>query len=751
MALGGAPLTPEDWARVKALFLETLERPEPERRVFLERHARTEPALAEAAARLLDSALQPRAFVDPPALVRPEGMEIEPSPSGERWGEFLLQEEIGRGGMGSVHRGLQDSLGRTVAVKVMSHARFAPRRVFERFRREALAAARLAHPNIVPVLSFGEHRGVPYYAMPFIEGVSLREVLDARAEARPTRPVSVAFEPRDVRASARLLEIVLRALQYSHEQGVIHRDVKPHNILIDRAGEPHLVDFGLARCTELDGLTHSGEILGTPYYMSPEQVRSLGEPIDHRTDVFSAGAVFYELLTARLPFPGRSAQEVLFHISHSEPLSPRALVPSLPRALVTICLQALEKQPGRRYASAREFADDLSSFRANRPIRARAPTLFERGRRLARQRPGSVLAVALAGVAVFVAGLWIRTRVVSAALSQAAVRIHAPPPVLGAELTLVPLGPGPGSAGSAVELGVLESADQEFTAPPGVYRLAVRRGDELLREFHRVLEAGASVELTLPADAPRPAEGSMVLVPAGEHRLEIELGVLPDGLAARHQETVPYASFWIDRWTVTNGEYEEFLLSTGRKAPVMWRPGPSREWKELPRSDWHALPVTGVSWEDARDYAEWVGKRLPTVVEWEVAMSGGDRPWLTSENLSEVARQLNLDHEPYSRYEGDPLSSFGGYLLHVLPARSGPAWGPFGLHHPYGNVSEWVETVRRAPEDREEVSGGRWVKGGAWHMSTAWFSEGAHSPSLLARATDRSADIGFRCARSAGR
>ncbi len=755
MAARGAALTPESWERVKALFLEALERPEGERKAFLAERARSEPELAAAARRLLESGVHPRSFIEPPDLSALFGEAPEPTGSlvGQSLGEFLLSEEIGRGGMGVVYRGLQESLGRSVAVKVLNQAGGCSHKTLQRFRREALAASRLRHPNIVSVLSFGEREGVPYYAMPFIEGVSLREVLDARAEGRSTRPLPVAFDPLDLRRGARLLETVLSALQYSHEQGVIHRDVKPHNILIDRSGAPHLVDFGLARCAELDGMTRSGEILGTPHYMSPEQARSLGNRIDHRTDVFSAGAVFYELLTARLPFQGQSAQEVLFHISHSEPVAPRALDRSIPRALAIICMKALEKEPDQRYASAGDFAQDLRAFCEQRAIAARAPSRFTRTRRFARRKPGISFALAI----LTLLGAWLLLRThdarVAAAAARAHLRVELPGGTPGATVLLLPLGPEPGSQGEPLLREEIEASAGEFSADPGLYRVIVRRSGELLGEFHRELRAGEPVEIAIREDAPHRSEQGMALVPSGVHRLSVVTGAGPDGSAAIHEAPVPYGSFWIDRWTVTNGEYEEFLLSTGRPAPTPWPAGPSREWEDLPRSDWYELPVTAVSWEDARDYAEWVGKRLPTLVEWEVAMSGGDRPWLTADGFEESVSQLNLDREPYSRYGDDPISTFGAYLLHVCPSRSGPACGPFGMYHPYGNVSQWVETVRVEPAEagREGASLGRWVKGGAWHLSSEWLSDGAHSLSILVRASDRSADIGFRCARSAGR
>ncbi len=301
--------------------------------------------------------------------------------------------------MGMVFEAVQESLGRRVALKVLP-GDFAldPKRV-ERFRREARATARIHHPSIVPVYEVGEAEGTHFYAMEFLEGRSLDQLIEAarRTPAPRRKPgSSTASDPAYIARAVESMAALAEGLEEAHRLGLIHRDVKPSNILVDGDGRWVLVDFGLVHEAEAKTITRSGEMVGTLSYMSPEQV-SRGR-VDARADVYSLGVTLYEVLALRTPYAGTSDHEIQRAILFEEPLPPRKLNPRLHRDLETILLHALEKNPERRYASAREFAADLRRFLRYEPIRARAVSLPERLYRWCRNRAAlvAVLAVVVA-------------------------------------------------------------------------------------------------------------------------------------------------------------------------------------------------------------------------------------------------------------------------------------------------------------------------------------------------------------------
>src|SRR5436309_10346481 len=254
-------------------------------------------------------------------------------------GDYELLEEIGRGGQGVVFRARQKSLNRTVALKVISLGQWASKAHLKRLRREAEAAASLEHPGIVPIHEVGERDGSCYFSMKFIEGGQVDEVI------RRT--------PMSIRQAAELIAKVARTVHYAHEHGILHRDIKPGNILLDRKGEPHLTHFGLARLGESESsVTQTLDVLGTPSYMAPEQAVGNNAAISSATDVYGLGAVFYQLLTGHPPFAAGTTYETVRLVLDTEPRQPRLLNPKVDRDLNNICLKCLEKDPQRRYASA---------------------------------------------------------------------------------------------------------------------------------------------------------------------------------------------------------------------------------------------------------------------------------------------------------------------------------------------------------------------------------------------------------------
>jgi len=298
------------------------------------------------------------------------------------FGDYELLEEIGRGGQAVVYRARQKSLNRIVALKVIGFGHWESTPRLKRFRHEAEAAARLEHPQIVPIYEIGESDGSCYFSMKFVEGGQLAEVLKR--------------EPMSMRRAAELLAKVARTVHFAHQHGILHRDIKPGNILLDRQGEPHLTDFGLARLLEQEStITHSSDVLGTPSYMSPEQAAGRTKELTAAADVYSLGAVFYQMLTGEPPFAGGTTYETIRLVLESEPRNLRVRNPKIDRELSTICLKCLEKDPKRRYSSALALAEDLEHWLKHEPICARRPGPFGRGKKWVWRNPSIAIMTAL--------------------------------------------------------------------------------------------------------------------------------------------------------------------------------------------------------------------------------------------------------------------------------------------------------------------------------------------------------------------
>ncbi len=417
------------------------------------------------------------------------------SPEGRLLGGFQILREIGRGGMGVVYEAV-DAAGRRVALKVLEAHLTLQRSAVDRFLREAHAAAALRHDHIVPVTGVGEEEGVHYFAMELVDGASLAEVIAALAARARGEPATLRdpqlvdrFSTRPFAAAARIIAAIARALHHAHEHGVLHRDVKPSNLLLRRDGRPLLIDFGLAREEGLPALTQTGDLVGSPYYVAPEQCGGGHIALDRRVDVYSLGVVLYELLTLQRPFEGTSAREVLDKIEGGETLPPRQLRPDLPKVLDAIVRRAMALRPDDRYATAADLARDLERFVRGRPTRARVGEWHRAVASAWRSKPTRVAVVC---AAVFVVALAAGRRFgaldpVAWARSTARLTIESEPAGAIAELFDGELAVGPPS--HRVTLPQLEP----LRLKPGRHALRVRAAghDACRLEGARALDLAA--------------------------------------------------------------------------------------------------------------------------------------------------------------------------------------------------------------------------------------------------------------------
>ncbi len=345
------------------------------------------------------------------------------------FGDYELIHEIARGGMGVVYKARQISLNRVVALKMLLFGRLASEEFARRFRAEAAAAASLQHPNIVSIHEVGEHDCQQYFSMAYVEGSNLSALV--RENSLPAK------------RAASYVKTIAEAIHYAHSKGILHRDLKPSNVIIDANDQPRVTDFGLAKKLEGDSeLTLTGQVLGTPGFMSPEQAGGKGGMVGPSSDVYSLGALLYFLLTKRAPFVADSLEETLRQIHEAEPVPPRRLDSNVPRDLEIVCVKCLSKEPHKRYATARDLADDLGHFLNDEPITARPVSEVERLARWCRRKPtlaGLLLALFLVGAMGLSGILWQWRRAQAIAIRLA--HFDASARILPGAATLIDLRP----------------------------------------------------------------------------------------------------------------------------------------------------------------------------------------------------------------------------------------------------------------------------------------------------------------------
>jgi serine/threonine protein kinase len=542
---------------------------------------------------------------------------------GKTIGKVRIEKRLASGGMAEVYLGTHLSLERPVAIKLLhSHIEEEPF-LLERFHREAKVVAGLRHPNIVQLFDFDTTDGHPYIVMEYLKGPTLANYLrglHARNERIPPHQV------------ARLLKALTAALDYAHEQGVIHRDIKPGNIILHKeAGaaipldkpltndvEAIVTDFGLVRIVNAASQTASGMVAGTPAYMSPEQAQ--GEKVDHRTDIYSLGVVLYEMLAGRVPFEADSTMSVIYMHIHSAPPPIAGISPSVQAVLD----RALAKKPTDRYQTSREMAVD---FFLSIGMNAQAETILqpypeteedaERARTPKPARSRTWLGVGIASVICLIV------------LGVAAWGLSSFLPSL--------------------------SNPTDTAAPP-------------------ITEAAVSAPTSVPAELDLPAAAGMVEVAGGRY----EVGRSPADQFHGETQTVDLNPFWIDQYPVTNAQYEQYLTETGAPAPQIW-PGEADH------------PVRGVTWEQALAYCQWTRKRLPTEAEWEASGRGpGPEPQLYpwSNDVTAEGQALRLpDQNTYAvGSQSFNRSPFGVFDM------VGNIWEWVG--DPYTNSQDGIRVLR---------------------------------------------------------
>ncbi|MCB9882424.1 MAG: protein kinase [Planctomycetes bacterium] len=704
-------------------------------------------------------------------------------------GEFRIVRELGRGGMGVVFEAIQESLGRKVALKVLPSHISLNRGALERFRREAMSASKLSHPAIAQVYSVGKDQDLHYFAMELVEGPSLEKTLEAVRGRDPGKIGTSLLEaagfdrgtwlppsPHEpfFAASAAWIAEIAEALTSAHNARVLHRDLKPSNIIVRRDGSPVLVDFGLSQDSMETGLTRTGDAVGTPAYMSPEQATG-AKDLDGRVDVYGLGATLYELITLRPPFTGANAPVIMQKILDEEVVDPCKINSACPRDLATIVLTCLQKRRDDRYRSARELAVDLRNFLRGESITAKAPTAGSKIRRglvkrrktiLASAVTTAALAVLTAGFLALRGGLDIRSgeeelsRAISALqkneeadaleafskardlLGDARVReawLDQLSPKIedhlrrreGAEVTrLLNSYAIPYSKDERVVLWMERAIGRGIVRvkldPPDA-RLTVRQlngdaviGNKVVLAGERLAAGSYLFELDAGADYEL---GEYVVDVGSGDTLDLKLVTVPKAMRPAGVVFVPgnpraqLGPFWIDRCEVTNRAYLEFLQSL---------PATQRE-EFLPRDGWRDgrpisgeldAPVRSIRLSDAISYARWKGGHLPSLEEFQAAGRLGGNwpyPWGTKSDEARVVADPHKLSGP--RPVGERTSGASRC----------------GVHDLLGNVAEWV----LGPSGSWLVAGGSYES----NPSDVNLDRAVKRPPL-----ERHRDVGFRVA-----
>lgn len=643
--------------------------------------------------------------------------------------KYRIEEKIGEGGMGKVYRAVHIHMDNTVAIKILHPHMASDATALERFRREARAAAHIRHPNAVVVTDFGvaKDSGIAYLVMEFLEGIELRAKIKEQKQL-------------DYEETFHIVQQTCSALQAAHAKGIIHRDLKPDNIWLLSAEEGmsrvKVLDFGIAKLkssADTGTLTQQGMIVGTPYYMSPEQCK--GEELDARSDIYSLGIILYEMLTGQVPFQASTPVGVVLKHANEPPRPPRELREGIPITVQDVILRALKKLPEERQESAMQLAQEFEI------------ALYQGGielKQLGTKTPQSSFALTNtslppttermsqeSGYARSIEGVQLDRSIPPGARSSPAISspVSTPPDLFRNSM---------GTPSMASQMRTLLTGTQTEGAPQSRKLLFAVIGAALLIPLIAGiiwLTAGGSDATTddpkvATPDAPpkgpvAPPEG-MVAVPSGKFTMGFDGS---DDMSEKPEHVENVNAFFIDKTEVTVGDYYKFIKAKNRRPPDSWSQG----WKNGTfREGEDRLPVSGVSWFDAKEYAEWAGKRLPTEKEWEYAARGTDKRLYPWGNDFDTSRANVADSQ-----KNGPVAT-GSF-----PAGK----SPFSALDMAGNVAEWTDSDSfRYPGSQATPKPGKIVRGGSFRASKIY----AMTTTRTAVLGDRTLpDVGFRCAKSA--
>lgn len=678
-----------EWKRIKELFAQALEIPASEQRAWLLERCPDEPQLIAQVLSLLDEdRTATRHFLESP--FDPVG-----DLSGRLLGRFFLVQRIAEGGMGIVYLARDEDTGKRAAVKILHDIHKDNKDRQDLFMREARLLGELDHPNVVRVLGHGEDASLYYVAMEFVEGHSLHDYMRNRVP----NPAIGFHDPSFI---ARMTEKLAEALDHCHARGILHRDIKPLNIMITPEGEPILVDFGLAK--EFDKTTLSLTVgpAGSLEYMSPEQALFHLHKIDHRTDIFSLGVVFYELLAHHHPYrkaPTDTQDQILRRIASKPPLPLQGHDHEIPPDLGRIALKALRQDRDERFQTAGAMAYCLAQFRAGRRVQIPEPPLPKRIATLVKNHRVSATVLLMLPLLIFfgIAALaqpfmkaYVTVEVLNhSETGEAMVRYQAlsryPD---GYEAQWQPMGStSEGKVGKSIE--------------PGSYRFSIRAGPDRFVLAQRILGPAAKTTIAVNLRPLAQVTQGMIQVPAKV----VEQSFAPfenDTGRDAFELSMKTDSFWIDERPVTVREYLQFLEERHPDQLAEWPAYKVKLCNSLPRLDFYEMPATSVSWYEAREYAEWAGKRLPEAWEWAGAAQDSDPKWWEKADR----KLINLGHKQVMvdppKTICPPLrkawSSFEvSWFFHGRPCNDPEdtmVRSANGFYQAIGNIYEWTMTAR---------------------------------------------------------
>ncbi|MBK8271195.1 MAG: protein kinase [Planctomycetes bacterium] len=710
----------------KTIFLQALGLPREEREAFLLKACPDE-----------QSRLRVQTLLDHHAAAPDEFLTVEmkldeaDSEFPKQIDEFKLIHRLGDGGMGVVYLAQDTILGRRVALKILARHLIGSEQALARFRDEARSTAALKHPAIVPVFKMGRDGADHYLVSEYVEGRTLADVISERKRMVGS---AQSLDARDWhRRAAEIVATIADALDCAHRAQIVHRDVKPSNILIDREHGPRLTDFGIAKHM-VEGDRTQTSLVGSCHYMSPEQADIAGKRIDQRSDIFSLGVVLYELLVLQLPFNGSTLHQVLKAVIECAPSRLRTLDRRIPADLEVISHKALEKRPQDRYPTAAHIAADLRCFLAGDPILAKAPSLARRVRRFAHRRRAWIPVLLACVVVVIAAMAWFER---SAHERELKCLVSVTSDVPNAKLLIRQFEPGTGEPGAISDLGLLP---QTPLLAPGQYRLVAMNPDGIFSE--------ATLLITHPGGEQRVNFASPPMQLDSANMKFFSGGDVTCGEAGRRGisalRTVQLRPFQIDVFEVSNKDYKHFVDVTGVAAPQHWI-----DFQYDPALADH--PIVGISWEDANAYCRFVNKRLPTAAEWEYAMRFPDgrlQPW-GDESPTDVAE---LCCHPDGRMRSPSLRiRYDEYAKRSVAVQSHDILKTAsGLFHGATNVSEYTDYVGAGPTFQTLCKGASWSDSPMEdNLAVSWTRP---LQTLDEAGTSRPAwsmSVGFRCARSA--